>query len=75
MKASKEENPLQTGNQSYSRKNEPALDILCQTMFPYIDRLLRICQIKPKWLLEAKIGSYKLYDKSFLSLLEWMGFG
>ena len=26
-------------------------------------------QIKPKWLLIAKIGSYKLYDKSFLSLI------
>ena len=25
--------------------------------------------IKPKWLLEAKIGSYKLYDTSFLSLI------
>ena len=76
MKASKEENPLQTENhQSYSCKNELALDIQCQTMFLYIDRLLRMCQIKPKWLLEAKIGSYKLYDKSFLSLIlksEWV---
>ena len=35
----------------------------------YTERLLRMCQIKPKWLLEAKIGSYKLYDKSFLSLI------
>ena len=35
----------------------------------YIDRLLRMCQVKPKWLLEAKIASYKLYDASFLSLI------
>ena len=35
----------------------------------YIDRLLRMCQVKPKWLLEAKIASYKLYDTSFLSLI------
>ena len=35
----------------------------------FLERLLRMCQITPKWLLEAKIDSYKLYDKSFLSLI------
>ena len=32
-----------------------------------------MCQIKPQFLLEAKIQSYKLYDKSFLSLISKNG--
>ena len=35
----------------------------------YVARLSRICSVKPQWLLEAKIDSYKLYDKSILSLI------
>ena len=34
-----------------------------------IARLSKICRVKPQWLLEAKIGAYKLYDKSFLTLV------
>jgi len=33
-----------------------------------LERLLKICQNRHKWLLEAKIGKYKLYDLSILSL-------
>ena len=33
------------------------------------ERLARISQTKPQWLLQAKIKSYKLYDYSFLSLI------
>ena len=32
-------------------------------------RLSKICQVQPQWLLEAKIESFKLYDKSFLTLI------
>lgn len=32
-------------------------------------RLSRICSGRPQWLLEAKIDSYKLYDKSMLTLI------
>ena len=37
----------------------------------FLERLLKMCQKRPhaQWLLEAKIQSYKLYDKSFLSLI------
>ena len=31
--------------------------------------LSRICSGRPQWLLEAKIDSYKLYDKSMLTLI------
>lgn len=35
----------------------------------YVARLSRICSVRPQWLLEAKIGSYKLYDRSLLTLI------
>ena len=35
----------------------------------YIARLSKICRVKPQWLLQAKIGAYKLYDKSCLTLV------
>ena len=64
MKASKEKNPPQKENHSYSRKNGTSTGYSVSNNVA-IDRLLRMCQIKPKWLLEAKIASYKLYDTSF----------
>ena len=35
----------------------------------FLERLVKMCQIRPQFLLEAKIQLYKLYDKSFLSLI------
>ena len=40
--------------------------LLCNV---YIACMSKICRVKRQWLLEAKIGTYKLYDKSFLTLL------
>jgi len=40
-----------------------------------IERLTQISQTRAQWLLESKIERYKLYDKSFLSLIlkdEWV---
>ena len=35
----------------------------------FLERLVKMCQMRPQFLLETKIQSYKLYDKSFLSLI------
>ena len=50
------------------------LHLYC-TFTVHTERMQRICSLKPQWLLEAKIGKYKLYDKSFLTLIpkdEWV---
>ena len=39
----------------------------------HTERLAWISQVKPQWLLEAKIKTYKLYDHSFLSLIRNSG--
>lgn len=45
------------------------------TVMISLERVSKICQSKHKWLLEAKIGKYKLYDISIISLArknEWV---